>query len=92
MNFKNNNIKFESNCNKINYIYFKIIKINDKITLLIMTQIIDYRNGRYQGQSYQGYPDGLGNELNNLKVSLSITIIYFVWLNGELDSLMVNVL
>jgi hypothetical protein len=28
-----------------------------------MIQIIDYRNARYQGQIYNGQPDGLGNIL-----------------------------
>lgn len=50
-----------------------------------MTEIIDFKNARYQGSTKNHQPHGLGILLTLFQELLSIIKIYFVLQNGNKD-------
>lgn len=58
----------------------------------MITQIIDYRNAKYQGQTKSGAPHGIGTFSFLFKVSCSIIKIFLLSLNGKMVKSMAAVL
>lgn len=58
----------------------------------MITQIIDYRNAKYQGQTKSGTPHGIGTFSFLIKVFCSTIKIYLPLPNGKMDKSMAAVL